>query len=115
MSRRQDRAATAWIRVAARSPAIHLPSASVSSDALPAAGRSWPAAAGRIRGPEIGLPHATTTEVAAMPDTNITEDHHRAFEALASARFDNICLVSCFLDGEAIAAMTLTDHNGREA
>ena len=80
-----------------------------------------------------------------MPDTNITEDHRRAFEALTSGRFDNFCLVSCFVDGEATAAiatvtvnppaedggepeylisplficptatMTLTDHEGREA
>ena len=32
-----------------------------------------------------------------MPDTNITEDHRRAFEALTSGRFDNFCLVSCFV------------------
>ena len=80
-----------------------------------------------------------------MPDTNITEDHRRAFEALTSGQFDNFCLVSCFVDGEATAAiaainvgppteddgepevfirplfisptaaMTLTDHDGREA
>jgi len=80
-----------------------------------------------------------------MPDTNITEDHRRAFEALTSGRFDNFCLVSCFVDGEATAAiaavtvsppaqdggeseylisplfvcptpaMTLTDHEGRRA
>ena len=80
-----------------------------------------------------------------MPETNITEEHRRAFEALTSGRFDNFCLVSCFVDGEATAAiaavtvdhateeggepeypisplfvcptatMTLTDHDGREA
>ncbi len=80
-----------------------------------------------------------------MPDTNITEEHRRAFEALTSGRFDNFCLVACFVDGEATAAiaavtvsspaqdggdpeylisplficptaaMTLTDHEGREA
>jgi len=80
-----------------------------------------------------------------MPDTNITEDHRRAFEALTSGRFDNFCLVSCFVDGEPTsaiaavnlsppaedggepeilirplfiwptAAMNLTDHDGREA
>ena len=80
-----------------------------------------------------------------MPDTNITEGHRRAFEALTSGRFDNFCLVSCFVDGKPIAAiaavnvsspaeddaepevlisplfvwptpaMTLTDHDGREA
>ena len=80
-----------------------------------------------------------------MPDTNISEEHHRAFEALTSGRVDNFCLVSCFVDGEATAAiaavnlsspaqdggepevlirplfiwptapMTMTDHDGREA
>ena len=80
-----------------------------------------------------------------MSDTNITEEHRRAFEGLTSGRFDNFCLVSCFVDSEATAAiaavtlnssaqhgggpeylisplfvcptpaMTLTDHDGREA
>ena len=80
-----------------------------------------------------------------MSDTNITEDHRRAFEALTSSQFDNFCLVSCFVDGEPTAAIaavnlsplaedsgqpevlirplfvcptaaiTLTDHEGREA
>ncbi len=80
-----------------------------------------------------------------MPDTNITEDHRRAFAALTSGRFPNFCLVSCFVAGEPTAAiatvnagpaaeeggepeylisplflcptaaMTLTDHDGREA
>ena len=63
---------------------MHLPGASASTDALPAAGRSWPAGAGESRGPEVGFPHATATEVAAMPYTNITEDHRRTLEALAS-------------------------------
>ncbi len=35
-----------------------------------------------------------------MPDTNITEEHRRAFTALTSGRFHNFCLVSCFVDGE---------------
>ena len=74
---------------------------------------------------------------------NITENHRRAFDALTRRRFDNICLVSCFVDGESTAAiatvnppaeddgephylisplficptaaMTLTDHDGRDA
>ncbi len=80
-----------------------------------------------------------------MSHTNITEEHRRAFEALTSGRFDNFCLVSCFVDGEATSAiatvnaappaqdggdpeylisplfvcptpaMTLTDHEGRRA
>ena len=40
-----------------------------------------------------------------MPVTNITEEHRRAFDALTSGRFDNFCLVSCFVDGEATAAI----------
>ena len=43
-----------------------------------------------------------------MPDTNITEDHDRAFEALTSGRFDNFCLLSCFVDGEPTAAIAVT-------
>ena len=79
-----------------------------------------------------------------MPDTNITPDHRRAFEALTSGRFQNFCLVSCFVNGEPTAAiaavnispgqdggapeflisplfvcptkaMTLSDHDGRAA
>ena len=48
-----------------------------------------------------------------MPDTNITEDHRRAFDALTSGRFDNFCLVSCFVNGEptaAIAAVNVNPH-----
>ena len=41
-----------------------------------------------------------------MPDTNINEEHRRAFEALTSGRFDNFCLVSCSVDGEATAAIS---------
>ena len=80
-----------------------------------------------------------------MADTNITEDHRRAFDALTSGEAGNFCLFSCFLAGEpaaAIAAVTvcppaedggepeypitpvfvsvtstmkLVDHDGREA
>ena len=46
-----------------------------------------------------------------MPDTNISEEHHRAFEALTSGRFDNFCLVSCFVDGEATAAIAAVTVN----
>lgn len=35
--------------------------------------------------------------------TNVTEDHRRAFATLTSGRFDNFCLVSCFIDDEATA------------
>ena len=40
-----------------------------------------------------------------MPDTKITEEHRRAFDALTSDRFDHFCLVSCFVDGQATAAI----------
>ena len=80
-----------------------------------------------------------------MPDTNISEDHRRAFKTLTNRRSHNFCLVNCFADGEVAAAivavtvnppaedgsepeflisplfvcptaaMTLTDHDGREA
>jgi hypothetical protein len=69
--------------------------------------------------------------------TNITPAHTDAFEALASGRFDNFALFSCFVNGEPATAivavnsdggmydivplfvsvtpdMTLTDHDGRE-
>jgi len=46
-----------------------------------------------------------------MSDTNITEEHRRAFEALMSGRFDNFCLVSCFVDGEATAAIAAVTVN----
>ena len=80
-----------------------------------------------------------------MTETNITDEHRSAFEALTSGDHDNFLLFSCFIDGApgaAIAAvnacppaedggepevtlspifvsvteaMTLTDHDGREA
>ncbi len=80
-----------------------------------------------------------------MTDTNITEEHRRAFSALTSGDCRNFALFSCFCDGRptaAIAAVTvhppahedgeaeyrvsplfisltpdmiLTDHDGREA
>lgn len=80
-----------------------------------------------------------------MTDTNITEEHRRAFSALTSGDCGNFALFSCFCDGRPTAAiaavtvhppaheggeaeyrvsplfvgltpdMTLTDHDGREA
>ena len=47
MTRQRNRAATDLIRAPARSLATHLLRASASFDTLPAAGRSWAAAAGR--------------------------------------------------------------------
>ena len=49
------------------------------------------------------------TGIAAMT-TNITEEHHRAFEALTDGGAGNFCLFSCFVSGEptaAIAAVTV--------
>ena len=46
-----------------------------------------------------------------MPDTNITENHRYAIEALTSGRFDNFCLVSCFVHGEATAAIATVTVN----
>jgi hypothetical protein len=69
--------------------------------------------------------------------TNITAAHKEAFEALASGRFGNFALFSCFVNGEPATAivavgrdgdmfdiiplfvsvtpdMRLTDHDGRE-
>lgn len=37
--------------------------------------------------------------------TNIRPEHVSAFEALTSGEFDNFALFSCFLDGEAAAAI----------
>ena len=80
-----------------------------------------------------------------MANTNITERHRRAFEALTSGAHENFALFSCFVDGKPAAAivavntspptgddgeseflisplfvsvepgMKLTDHDGRTA
>ena len=77
--------------------------------------------------------------------TNITEQHRRAFEALTSGQYENLCLFSCTANGHPAAAIaavtvqpapdgtgedeytvtpmfvsvgpgiTLVDHDGREA
>jgi hypothetical protein len=70
--------------------------------------------------------------------TNITDRHRETFNALASGRYDNFALFSCFLNGTPTAAivaiardgedfditplfvavteeMRLTDHDGRRA
>ena len=72
------------------------------------------------------------------PKTNITRKHKQAFDALSSGKFNNFALVSCFADGNPVAAiaavtqaegdyiisplfvsvtkqMKLTDHDGRPA
>ncbi len=40
-----------------------------------------------------------------MTDTNITEQHRHAFEALTSGRYDNFALFSCTVDGLPAAAI----------
>ena len=77
-----------------------------------------------------------------MPDTNITEDYQRAFEALKSGAYDSFALFSCFCNGKPASAivsiqppgvdgeeehvihplfvsvtsgMVLSDHDGRKA
>ena len=40
-----------------------------------------------------------------MADTNITEQHHRAFEALTSGSFKYLALFSCFVNNEPASAI----------
>ena len=40
-----------------------------------------------------------------MADTNISERHRRAFEALTSGAHQNFALFSCLVDGEPAAAI----------
>ena len=40
-----------------------------------------------------------------MTDTNITEEHRRAFNALTSGRYGNFSLFSCEVDGQPAAAI----------
>lgn len=44
--------------------------------------------------------------------TNITSDHRKAFEALASGDFDNFALFSCFVNGEPGSAIVAVNRNG---
>jgi hypothetical protein len=44
--------------------------------------------------------------------TNITRDHRKAFEALASGRFDNFALFSCFVNGEPGSTIVAVNRNG---
>ena len=37
--------------------------------------------------------------------TNITEQHRRAFEALTSGQYENLCLFSCIANGHPAAAI----------
>ena len=46
-----------------------------------------------------------------MADTNITERHRRAFEALTSGAQENFALFSCFVDGEPAAAIVAINTN----
>jgi len=46
--------------------------------------------------------------------TNITDEHRRAFEAIASGGFNNFALMSCFYDGEPTAAVVCITSCGEE-
>ena len=49
------------------------------------------------------------TGIVAMT-TNITEEHHRVFEALTSGEHDNFALFSCFLGTEPAAAIVAVNR-----
>ena len=40
-----------------------------------------------------------------MADTNISEEHRRAFEALTSGSYENLALFSCFVNNEPASAI----------
>jgi hypothetical protein len=47
------------------------------------------------------------------PKTNITRKHKQAFDALFSGKFNNFALVSCFVDGNPVAAIAaVTEAEG---
>ena len=49
-----------------------------------------------------------------MADTNITEEHRRAFEALKSGAYDSFALFSCFVDGSPAAAIVTIQPPGTD-
>ena len=40
-----------------------------------------------------------------MAETNITEQHRRAFEAPTNGSYENLCLFSCFVNNEPASAI----------
>ncbi len=46
--------------------------------------------------------------------TNITERHRETFNALASGRYDNFALFSCFVNGTPSAAIVTITRHGEE-
>ena len=44
--------------------------------------------------------------------TNITEKHRDAFNAIASGRYDNFCLFSCWVNGEPTSAICCVTEEG---
>ena len=48
-----------------------------------------------------------------MPATNIIEEHHPAFEALTSGRYDNFALFSCEVDNHPAAPIVVVNQTGR--
>ena len=52
-----------------------------------------------------------------MADTNISEEHRRAFEALTSGSYENLALFSCFVNNKpasAIASIQPPGANGKD-
>ena len=46
-----------------------------------------------------------------MPATNIIDEHHRAFEALTSGRYDNFALFSYEVDNHPAAPIVLVNQS----
>ena len=49
-----------------------------------------------------------------MADTNITEQHRRAFEALTSGSHENLALFSCFVNNEPATAIVSIQPPGAD-
>jgi len=47
-------------------------------------------------------------------NTNITQAHREAFEALRDRSFGNFALFSCFVDGKPAAAIVAINQDGAE-
>ena len=48
------------------------------------------------------------------PNTNITAEHKKAFNALISGDFSNFALFSCFVNGEPASAIVLINRDGAD-
>jgi hypothetical protein len=47
-------------------------------------------------------------------NTNITDPHREAFEALTSGEHDNFALFSCFVGGEPASAIVAVNRDGED-